>query len=113
MNDVRKMNPVTDVDDLITALNDGSPEVRRSAAEALGETEDVKAVDPLIQALQDEDQDVRQNAALALGMIGDTRAMAPLIQASKDEQDEYVRRAIQMGLDMIKKKAMDKMMKVY
>jgi len=27
--------PVTDVDDLITALNDGSPEVRRSAAEAI------------------------------------------------------------------------------
>jgi len=63
--------------------------------------------------LQDKDQDVRQNAALALGMIGDTRAMAPLIQALKDEQDEYVRRALQMGLDMIKKKATDKMMRVY
>ena len=107
------MTAGTNVDDLIIALNDERPEVRRSAAEALGETEDVKAVDPLIRALQDEDPDVRQNAALALGMIGDTRAMAPLIQASKDEQDEYVRRAIQMGLDMIKKKAMDKMMKVY
>ncbi len=107
------MTAGTNVDDLIIALNDKSPEVRRSAALSLGETEDQKAVDPLIRALHDEDQDVRQNAALALGMIGDTRAMAPLVHTLKDEQDENVRRAIQMGLDMIKKKAADKMMRVY
>ncbi|MGZ8898192.1 MAG: HEAT repeat domain-containing protein, partial [Halobacteriota archaeon] len=47
------------IDELITALNDKSPKVRRSAAESLGELEDARAVQPLTQALKDRNADVR------------------------------------------------------
>jgi HEAT repeat protein len=101
------------VDELIAALNDQSPKVRRSAAEMLGELEDVRAAQPLTQALKDGDADVRLSIALALGMIGDTSATASLNHASKDEQDEAVRGAIEIALDMIKKKVMGKKMRLF
>ncbi len=103
----------TTVDELITALHDKSPEVRRSAAETLGELGAVQAVEPLTRALKDDDADVRQSAALALGMIGDASATAPLTFALKEEQDEMVRRALIIALEMIKKNVMGKKMRIF
>jgi RNA polymerase sigma factor (sigma-70 family) len=86
------------MDLLITDLADRDPEVRWSAAEALGETGDPKAVGPLVAALRDEHPVVRCSAADALGTIGDARALMPLIAALKDEQpDVRVRAADALG----------------
>ena len=69
---------------LIAALKDEDTNVRRNAADALGEVNDVRAVEPLIEALKDPN--VRRNAADALGEIKDVRAIDPLIAALGDEE---------------------------
>jgi HEAT repeat protein len=89
------MTTATTVAELIAALNDRSPAVRKRAAETLGELEEVQAVEPLTRALMDSDTNVRVHAALALGMIGDMSATAPLTYALKDEEDEAVRGALE------------------
>jgi hypothetical protein len=68
---------------LILDLNDKYSGVRRYAAEALGEINDIRAVDPLIRALSDNDSDVRRSAAEALGKLNETHAVEPLIRAAK------------------------------
>ncbi|MBK8051050.1 MAG: HEAT repeat domain-containing protein [Anaerolineales bacterium] len=78
-----------DTDRLVHSLNDESWKVRRTAAEALGETRDPQAVEPLIGVLKDKDWNVRESAAEALAKIG-TPAVGPLIDALKDE-DAWVR----------------------
>ncbi|MEI7827471.1 MAG: HEAT repeat domain-containing protein [Euryarchaeota archaeon] len=103
----------TNVDALITALNDGSPKVRRSAAETLGELEETRAVEPLTLALKDTDSNVRLSVALALGMIGDASATALLTYALNDERDEAVCGALETALDMIKKNIMKKKMRLF
>jgi len=107
------MTARANVDELITALHDKSPEVRRSAAETLGELEDARAVEPLTSALKDSNADVRLNVALALGMIGDASTTASLIYALNDEQDDAVRGALETALDMIKKNIMNKKMRLF
>jgi HEAT repeat protein len=69
---------------LIQALKDEDENVRKAAAEALGELGDRRAVPALIQALKDEDGSVRGAAAWALGKLGDRRAVPALRQAVKD-----------------------------
>jgi len=66
-------------------LSHETADVRRSAADALGEIGSEKAVETLIQALQDEAADVRWNAADALGKIGCEKTVDALIQALQDE----------------------------
>lgn len=81
---------------LATALleTDSAPEVRRSAAEALGmlKTEAASAAGPLGQALKDRNTPVRRAAAAALGQIGPEAqtALAALKEAVKDD-DKFVR----------------------
>ncbi len=72
---------------LLEKLKDNSPQVRRSAADALGRLRDARAVQPLIAALQDEDWGVRSSAAKALGEIGDKRAVLPLIDTISDKNN--------------------------
>ncbi len=107
------MTTATTVAELIAALNDRSPAVRKRAAETLGELEDVKAVEPLTRALKDRDADVRIHVALALGMIDDMSATAPLTYALKDEEDETVKRALETALDMVKKRVMSRKMRIF
>jgi HEAT repeat protein len=104
------MNVGTEFNDLIAALYDERPDVRRSAAERLGDLGDARAVEPLTQALKDDDADVRQCAALALGMIGEASATALLTYALKEESNEAVREALAIALDMIKRSIMSKKM---
>ena len=107
------MTTATIVAELIAALNDLNPAVRRSAAETLGELEEAQAVEPLICALKDSDTDVRVHVALGLGMIGDVSATVPLTYALKEEEDEAVKGALETALDMVKKKVMGKKMRVF
>jgi HEAT repeat protein len=107
------MTTATIVAELIAALNDGNPAVRRSAAETLGELEEVQAVEPLIRALKDSDTDVRVHVACALGMIGDLSAMAPLTYALKDEEDETAKGALETALGIVRQKVTSKKMRVF
>jgi len=76
------------VDALIGALNDDDDgEVRRAAADALGQIGDPRATGPLLAALNDDhDNYVRRAAAGALGQIGDAGAVDALIAALNDGQ---------------------------
>ena len=81
------------VDVLIEALNDRDKDVRRAAAQALGEVGDRKAAAPLIEVLRgDESSYVREAAAKALGQIDDPRAIDALTEALED-RDRDVRLA--------------------
>jgi HEAT repeat protein/beta-lactamase regulating signal transducer with metallopeptidase domain len=78
---------------LVAALRDSDVEVRRTAANSLGQIEDKRAVPALIAALRDSDGEVRQQAAWALGQLEDRRATEPLIAALKDSSIELRRKA--------------------
>jgi hypothetical protein len=69
---------------LIKALEDASPEVRRQAAQGLGEARAHEAVSHLVDELADEESDIRSEAAEALGKIGDPEVIDPLIEALDD-----------------------------
>jgi hypothetical protein len=78
------------VDALINALNHQDSDVRRSAADALGNIGSETAVDALINALNDQDSEVRRRAAYALEKIGSETAVEALINAL-NHQESYVR----------------------
>ncbi|MBI4752642.1 MAG: HEAT repeat domain-containing protein [Acidobacteria bacterium] len=69
---------------LLEALAHPLPDVRSSAAMALGKICEPSAVEPLIKLLEDRDSTVRYEAAEALGLLGDKRAVEPLIQCLED-----------------------------
>jgi len=78
---------------LVAALRDSDVEVRRAAANSLGQIEDKRAVPGLITALHDADAEVRQQAAWALAQLEDKRATEPLIAALKDSNTEVRRKS--------------------
>ena len=85
---------------LLAALRDAEEDVRRAAAEALGEIGDAAAVPGLLAALRDADADVRREAAWALGRIGDAAAVPGLLAALRDA-DADVRWAAAAALGRI------------
>ena len=115
---------------LIAALKEGHSDVRRAAAEALGnigrcprrraalrgpqgDLSEVReaaagalfkfgrsAVEPLIVALKDRDYNVRMAAIGVLGKVGDARAVEPLLAALK-HSDSGLREAASGALDKI------------
>jgi hypothetical protein len=98
-----KLGYKKDLEALFEALKHKDDDVRRDAAEALGEIRDPKAVDPLACTLKDENSIVRQITAYALGDLGDEKAIEPLTQALRDE-NEYVQNAAKKALEEIKEK---------
>ena len=78
---------------LTAALRDSDAEVRRAAANSLGQLEDKRAVPGLISALRDDDAQVRREAAWALGELGDKRALDGLATALKDPDAEVRHKA--------------------
>lgn len=92
----RSGNPLA-IDQLVQALRDASPMVRRSAARALGETGAETATEPLIRELLDDESDIRSEAAEALGRLGHPRGIDPLVEALTDE-DPRVRISAIRGL---------------
>src|ERR1700710_2863005 len=66
-------------DQFIRDLNHRVWEVRRDAAESIGESGDTRAVVPLVRVLQDGVGAVRFAAASSLGKLGDASAVPALI----------------------------------
>ena len=77
---------------LVEVLRDADRNLRRAAAESLGEIGDPQAAAALLVALDDEHWSVRCAAAAALGRIGSSKAVAALA-ARVDDPDATVRRA--------------------
>ena len=69
---------------LIGVLRDKNPQVRKKAAEALGQIEN-PAIKPLVATLRDDKSEVRDRAAEALIEIGGVGVIQPLIVALKDK----------------------------
>jgi len=69
------------VEPLVKALNHKNFDVRRGAAEALGDIGDTRAVEPLIAVVNNsfEYSTVRGEAIKALAKMGDTRAVRSLV----------------------------------
>lgn len=83
--------PVTgDFYDLVRALDDPDPNVRRSCARALGQLKNPEALKPLFRLLGDDNWFVRAETATAFGRIADPRSVGWLIQLLTDD-DGYVR----------------------
>ena len=82
--DIKKLKTKHNVKGLIKAMDyRKDPQIRRAAAQALGQIRDPQALVPLVDALKDENVAVRQAAAWALGQIGDARVvklLAPILQ---------------------------------
>jgi len=75
------------VESLISALKDRNSEVRKNAAEALGQMNDARAVEPLIKVSRvDDDTTARKNAIEALGNIKDARAVEPVLELLNDRR---------------------------
>jgi hypothetical protein len=79
-----------DFHEIVRALEDSDPEVRRDCAHALGLLGNPEALKSLFRLLSDDNWFVRAEAAIALGKIGDARAIGWLVQLLPDP-DGYVR----------------------
>ena len=86
---------------LLPALRDAVPEVRWTAAMALGRLAHRGAVGPLIERLTDEFAEVRRQAALALGYIAAPEANLPLAQLAINEPVASVREAALYAMDRL------------
>lgn len=69
---------------LIGVLRDKNPQVRKKAAEALGQIEN-PAIKPLVATLRDDKSEVRDRAAKALVEIGGVGVIQPLVVALEDK----------------------------
>jgi HEAT repeat protein len=67
------------VEDLVHALHDPSPEIRREAAIALGEIKDPRAVPALLEVLNDPASNLKLEITETLGKIGHPSAVPDLI----------------------------------
>jgi HEAT repeat protein/CHAT domain-containing protein len=76
------------IGELLALLTNEDAEVRRAAAEALGQLGDPRAVEPLIALLEDEDSLVRTATTVALGNLVDPRAVKPLVVRLEDEDSK-------------------------
>ena len=95
----RSRSPMA-LDQLIQALSDPNPDVRRQAAHGLGEAGASEAINPLLDELRDQESDIRGEAAEALGKIGDHHVIDPLIEALDDEDTRVQISAIRALSDM-------------
>lgn len=85
---------------LVYLLTDSDPNVRRTAAEALGKVGHRSASAGLIFSLNDRDASVRAAAALSLGRLGDGESGPALVERLTDS-DETVRAASAVALGAI------------
>ena len=96
----RSGNPLA-IEQLVQALADASPRVRRAAARALGESRSESATEPLVRELLDGASDIRSEAAEALGHLGSSTSIDPLVEAL-DDADPRVRISAIRGLASIR-----------
>ena len=98
--------------ELVTALDDASPDTRRVAALGLGLRDDDRndtmvaakrqAVAPLIRRLRDDAPAVRRAAAWALGALEAPAAMDALIESLGRDPDPRVRQAAAWAIGQIR-----------
>ena len=69
---------------LLAALRDPDVDVRRAAAQSLGNLRSLRAVPGLLAAMKDEDVEVRAEVLQALGNLRDQRAFDGMLEALKD-----------------------------
>jgi HEAT repeat protein len=82
--------PVATPYDLLSAVKDPAPELRRMAAFALGEIDDIKAAPLLASMLDDPDPQARALAAEALGKLKDPASLASLTRLLSDPASEVI-----------------------
>ncbi len=87
-------------DELIKALHDPSPRVRRQAASALGRLGDTAAVEELIHQLREHPDLVEEETVEALGDLGDPSALSELIKVL-DAPRSVLRRAAARSIAQI------------
>jgi HEAT repeat protein len=85
------------VDEIIGALHDPSPRVRREAATALARIGDEKAVGALIHQLDEHPNLVEEETVMALGVLGSPEAVEPLIRLMRSPR-AVLRRAAARAL---------------
>ena len=89
---------------LIKSLKDKDPDVRSTAATALGKYAPAakEAVPPLTDALKDEDKHVRKAACYSLARFGrDARDALPALKQTLQDKDQKVRDAAAYALKEI------------
>jgi len=69
-------------------IHDGNDEVRSTAAEEIGDLENVRGIEILAKGLNDPDEDVREAVVEALGNIGGKNALPVLRRAVKDKNED-------------------------
>ena len=87
------------VDELVTALHDPSPRVRRQAAIALGRLGDASAVEDLIHQLVEHPDLVEEETVAALGEIGEPNAIPELVNLLQSPRP-LLRRAAAKSISM-------------
>ena len=74
---------------IMAALQDPDPQLRRQAAQSLGELRSPRAFHVLVDALrEDADVEVRKMGAAALGSLRDGRAYRPLVRILTDRDED-------------------------
>jgi HEAT repeat protein len=101
ISDIAKWKASGNIEKLIGALEDAKPQIRKGAAEALGELRAEAAVDPLAALFSDPDSEVSLTAVEALVAIGNEAAAAHLINALKLD-DPSARTVAATGLGTLK-----------
>jgi HEAT repeat protein len=75
---------------VLTNLSEG-PEVRKNAAEALGQIGDPRAVWPLVAALKDRDWRIRFGALAVADLIEDYRVLEQIVISALQDKEWQVR----------------------
>jgi HEAT repeat protein len=98
VDDVRKWETDGNQEKLEDALTDPKVEVRKAAAQSLGQLKATDAVDVLAACMNDEEESVRIAAVQALIAIGSPSTVTPLIAALKlDNADIRIEAATALG----------------
>jgi HEAT repeat protein/beta-lactamase regulating signal transducer with metallopeptidase domain len=89
-----RLNPETELEDLLASLSDSDENVRANAALLLGGWMDLRAAGRLMTTLQDNNPRVRQYAAWSLGRIRMECCIEALAQALRDPAPEVRQQAL-------------------
>jgi HEAT repeat protein len=95
----KERGDVRSVQQLVADLDDPDAEVRRLAAEALGNRDDARATEALVIALKDEDEHVRLAAILSLGEIAEiveSTPVDPIVRALGDSSADVIAGALKV-----------------
>lgn len=78
--------PILDL--FIKLLNDEDSQLRKQAANTLGQLGNVNAIKPLIDTLNDPSLEVQRDAIIAIGKIGDETILPILIQIAQNPDND-------------------------